>query len=53
MDENDKLGTIVIDGKVTNLDTIDIQELVRLGKELERQIYETRKEIDELIEQED
>ena len=53
MDENDKLGTIVIDGKVTNLDTIDIQELVRLDKWYDKLSKQIEKKLGEKYEGEE
>ncbi len=49
MDENDKLGTVLVDGKVVNLDTASIEELEKIEKQLLKKIEESRQKIDEYV----
>ncbi len=44
-----KHGTIIVDGKIVDLDKTSIEELKKLENKLENEIDELRKEIDELI----
>ena len=48
MDE--KLGTIVIDGKIIDLDKTPIEELKKIAKKLENDEEKIRKEIYKLLE---
>lgn len=50
MDE--KYGTIIVDGKIINLDTISNEELDKYIKMLENKEEEIRAEIDELLAEE-
>lgn len=47
----EKLGKIIVDGKVINLDTISEKELEKMIEKLEKREEEIRKEIDELLEE--
>ena len=47
MDE--KHGTIIIDGKIVDLDKTSIDELKKIESKLEKDIEEIRKEIDNLL----
>ena len=48
MDE--KLGTMILDERIINLDTISDEELDKLIKKYEKKEEELRKKIDELLE---
>lgn len=49
MDE--KFGTMIIDGKIINLDTISEEELNKLIKKLEQKEKKIEQEIDELLDE--
>ncbi len=49
MDE--KFGTMIIDGKIINLDTISEEELDKLIKKLEQKEEKIKQEIDELLDE--
>lgn len=49
MEENEKLGTIIIDGKVINLDTVSPDEMEKLENMLEQEIEDQRKLIENEI----
>lgn len=49
MDE--KFGTMIIDGKIINLDTISEEELDKLIKKLEQKEKKIEQEIDELLDE--
>jgi len=53
MEENEKFGTIVVDGKIVNLDTISQEELEKVLNKLETQIEEKKKIIKEQLESEE
>lgn len=46
---NDKLGTLVIDGKIYNLDTMTPEELESLEQNLRNQLEEKRDNINKLL----
>ncbi len=46
---NDKLGTLMIDGKIYNLDTMSIEELDGLEQNLRNQLDTKREEINKLL----
>lgn len=48
MDE--KLGTIMIDGKIIDLDKTPLEELKKIKNKLENEEEEIRKEINKLLE---
>lgn len=48
---SEKFGTMIIDGKVINLDTISDEKLEKYIKELEEKEKKLRKEIDELLDE--
>ena len=50
MEENEKFGTIVADGKIINLDTISQADLEKVLNKLEAQIEEKKKMIKEQLE---
>jgi len=45
----EKLGTIIVDGRIVNLDTASEEELDKCIEKLEKQEEEIRKEIDEIV----
>lgn len=47
--EEEKLGTMVIDGKIYNLDSMSSEELGELEEKLAKEEERLRKEIDKLI----
>ncbi len=47
MDE--KLGTMMIDGKIIDLDKTSIDDLKKIASKLENEENEIRKQIDELL----
>ena len=49
MDE--KFGSMIIDGKIINLDTISEEELNKLIKKLEQKEKKIEQEIDELLDE--
>lgn len=48
MDEN--LGTVIIDGKIINLDKLSMEELIEIEKRLDDKEKQIREEIDKLLE---
>lgn len=48
MDENS--GTMIIDGKIINLDKLSSEELMEIEKKLENKEKQIREEIDKLLE---
>lgn len=51
--EEEKLGTMVIDGKIYNLDDMSSEDLEKLEEKLAREEAALRKQIDELLEVEE
>lgn len=51
MDENEKLGTMVVDGKIVNLDTMPLEELQQLEEKLKKQVEEKKKKIIDVLEE--
>lgn len=47
----EKLGTIIVDEKIIDLDKTSIEELEKIEKKLEDDITEIRKEIHKLLEE--
>lgn len=47
----EKLGTIIIDGKIVDLDKMPIEELKQLQEKLKKDQEQTRKELDKLLEE--
>lgn len=45
MEENEKFGTIVVDGKVVNLDNTEIEDLKKLEEKLKEKIQQKKKKI--------
>ena len=45
MDNNEKFGSIIVDGKVINLDNAKIEDLEKLEEELKEKIQQKEKEI--------
>lgn len=48
---SEKFGTIIIDGKIVNLDTASDEELEKYTKILEKREKEIEKEIDNLLDE--
>lgn len=48
MDENS--GTMIIDGKIINLDKLSMEELIEIEKRLDDKEKQIREEIDKLLE---
>ena len=48
---SEKFGTMIIDGRIINLDTISDEELDKLIKKLEQKEENLRQEIDELLDE--
>lgn len=46
---NDKFGTMIIDGKIYNLESMSINELDELEQNLRNQIDNKRKEINKFL----
>lgn len=51
MDENEKLGTMVVEGKIVNLDTMSLEELQKLEENLKKQVEEKKKKIIDTLEE--
>jgi len=51
MEENEKFGTMVIDGKIVNLDTMPLEELQQLEEKLKKQVEEKKKKIIDVLEE--
>lgn len=47
----EKFGTMIIDGKIINLDTISEEELDKLIKKLEQKEEKIRQEIDAMLDE--
>lgn len=46
----EKLGNIIVDGRIVDLDKISIEELEKIKKKLEKEEQEIRERIDKLLE---
>lgn len=45
MGENERFGTIVVDGKVINLDTTEVKDLKELEEKLKKEVEQKKKKI--------
>lgn len=47
----EKLGTVIVDGKVVDLDKTPVEELEKMKDKLKKQIAETKKQINSTLEE--
>ncbi|MBR2786417.1 MAG: hypothetical protein IKD76_02855 [Clostridia bacterium] len=51
MKEEESLGTIIVDGKLINLDSIPLEELTKIREKKQKEVEELEKDIMDYIKQ--